>query len=143
MLPANGATPNKRRKRGGQPHNHNAVKHGRYAVSFWANVVSDADKRILDAARQMPVDDLSDDIAGCRTALGLIYEYAKDVDPEAIQWLMTGFGKLAALAIAHYRLNDRQGDLLVEGLGSVLAELRRTMGDVTDDDLLLAEEDSA
>lgn len=135
------------------------MKNGRYAAGYWDRVMCEgADAQLLKWAKDLPASDLTDDMAAARTVIGVLYQLIQSkaqkkkakgdegppVDPlEVVKRMFDGWGRIAQLAIAHYRLNDRQADLLVDGMANVLGELRATMGDVSDDALVFREESDA
>ncbi len=113
-----------RRKRGGQPGNSNALKHGFYSRRF-----CDLERRDLDASLD---DDLRSEAAMLRVQIRRVFDLAADVDDveqasSLLRILALSVGRLAGLlrVQALYGLSaaDDYGRTLNEALTELMDEL--------------------
>lgn len=109
------------RRRGGQPGNVNAVKHGFYSRRF-----RDLEAADLEGALQ---DGLGDEIALMRVMIRRVFEYANEEAACLDSWS----GALSALGAASTRLAGllRTQRLLGGNEGDVMEALRTALGEVT------------
>jgi hypothetical protein len=112
-----------KRKRGGQPGNHNALKHGFYSKSF-----SHLEERDLEAIHPL---DLSDEIAMLRVSLRRFFDVITGVtDPDDARQVLAILGqsasRLAGLLKAQKLLQD-------PGNVDVASSLSEALKDVVDE----------
>lgn len=113
----------KERRRGGQPGNKNALKHGFYSGKYKA--IEDSElKTVLSQG-------LEDEISLLRVVMRRVFEYADETEkPEAERWIST----LSALGVAATRLAGLlkaqkiiggDGDEIARTLAQALAEVNK------------------
>jgi len=113
------------KKRGGQPGNTNAFRHGAYADSFYERVLATAEQPILQRAQEMSADDLREEIALLRTRIRAFVEAA----PTRIDTLANLMTTLCRLAATQYNMRGDQADRLVAAAAGIINDIRRTMGE--------------
>ena len=104
--------PESKRKRGAQPDNRNALKHG-----FYSKSLSEAEKLELEVARS--IEGIDDEIAILRVKILAVL--AKD--PNNIQLLLDASETLARLVKLRYGLSAHDGHRLQDSIVKVLKEL--------------------
>lgn len=109
----------KGRKKGAQPGNLNALKHG-----YYSRALTKAQRLLLERARALPADDLSGEIALLRQRLFTLLE----ASPEKLDLLNECLRTLARLAATHYHLKGSDADRLVAGMQNVLDSIEATLG---------------
>jgi hypothetical protein len=109
----------KGRKRGAQPGNLNALKHG-----YYSRALTKAQQLLLERARAIPADDLSGEIALLRQRLFTLLEAA----PEKLEVLCEAMRTLARLAATHYHLKGSDADRLADAMRNVLVSIEATLG---------------
>ena len=109
----------KGRKRGAQPGNLNALKHG-----YYSRALSKAQQLLLERARNIPADDLSGEIALLRERLYT----ALEASPDKLDLLCEALRTLARLAATHYHLKGSDADRLAGAMANVLASIEATLG---------------
>ena len=105
------------RKRGGQPDNQNARKHG-----FYSRVLDEAEQ--LDFELATGVNGIDDEIALLRVKIKSILEK----DPENIRLIMQATNTLAELVKTSYNMSKEQGKGLKEAIGNVLRDVALPLG---------------
>ncbi len=105
----------RRRQRGGQPGNQNALKHGLYSAAL-----PETARQALQEARRLPPTDLTEEIATLRARLSAL-------SPSDLQALITGLALLARLSAAHYRMSPAQTEQLAESLADTVRQLGMTL----------------
>jgi len=106
-----------KRKRGGQPDNQNARKHG-----FYSNVLDEAGQ--LDFELASGVNGIDDEIALLRVKIKSILEK----DPENIKLIMQATNTLAGLVKTRYNITKDQRKGLKEAIGNVLRDVALPLG---------------
>ena len=106
-----------KRKRGGQPDNQNARKHG-----FYSKVLDEADQ--LDFELASGVEGIDDEIALLRVKIKTILEN----DPENIKLIMQVTNTLAKLVKTRYNITKEQKKGLKEAIGNVLRDVALPLG---------------
>ena len=109
----------KGRKKGAQPGNLNALKHG-----YYSRALTKAQRLLLERARTLPADDLSGEIALLRQRLYTLLEAA----PEKVDLLNECLRTLARLAATHYHLRGSDADRLADAMRNVLTSIEATLG---------------
>ncbi len=109
--------PKVKRKRGGQPANQNARKHG-----FYSNVLDEAEK--LDLELASGVEGIDDEIDLLRVKIKSILEN----DPENIKLIMEATNTLARLVKTRYNITKEQKKGLKEAIGNVLKDIALPLG---------------
>ena len=109
--------PKVKRKRGGQPGNQNARKHG-----FYSKVLDEADQ--LDFELAIGVEGIDDEIALLRVKIKSILEN----DPENIRLIMEATNTLARLIRTRYNITKEQKKGLKEAIGNVLRDVALPLG---------------
>jgi hypothetical protein len=109
----------KGRKRGAQPGNLNALKHG-----YYSRALTKAQQLLLERALAIPADDLSGEIALLRQRLFTLLEAA----PDKVDTLCEAMRTLARLAATHYHLKGSDADRLAGAMANVLASIEATLG---------------
>lgn len=99
------------RRRGGQPRNTNALKHGLYSAALPA-----AAQEALSQARSLPVTDLTEEIATLRARLSAL-------SPYQLAAFTSGLSLLARLVAIQHRLSPSQADNLSQAVTNVVQEL--------------------
>ena len=114
-----------RRKRGAQPGNVNALKHGEYSKRLRQVTPFDADTAIATG--------LDDEIAMLRVAMRRVFRFAEEDDQQDIKtWgnalnLLSGASaRLASLLKTQQQLGN-EGDVVLEALNQALAEVTREL----------------
>ncbi len=103
--------PSRSRRRGGQPGNHNALKHGYYSPSF---------KKIdLSNGESIPIFDLRDEIVILRLFVRRVIAMANQTDslPESVDLLRVlsmAYSSLTRLVSTQYTVCDPQEDRAAE-----------------------------
>ncbi len=106
-----------KRKRGGQPGNHNARKHG-----FYAKVLDEAEQ--VDFELASGVEGIDDEIALLRVKIKSLLEH----DPENIKLIMQATNTLAGLVKTSYKMSREQRKGLKEAIGNVLRDITLPLG---------------
>jgi len=109
--------PRVNRKRGGQPGNRNARKHG-----FYSKVLNEAEQ--LDFELAAGVNGIDDEIALLRVKIKSILEN----DPENIKLIMQATNTLAGLVKTSYNMTKEQRKGLKEAIGNVLRDVALPLG---------------
>ncbi len=109
--------PRVNRKRGGQPDNQNARKHG-----FYSNVLDEAER--LDFELATGVEGIDDEIALLRVKIKSLLEH----DPENIKLIMQATNTLAGLVKTNYDISKEQRKGLKEAIGNVLRDVALPLG---------------
>ena len=105
------------RKRGGQPDNQNARKHG-----FYSKVLDEAEQ--LDFELASGVEGIDDEIALLRVKIKSLIEH----DPENIKLIMQATNTLAGLVKTSYNMTKEQRKGLKEAIGNVLKDIALPLG---------------
>ncbi len=105
------------RKRGGQPDNQNARKHG-----FYSKVLDEAEQ--LDFELASGVNGIDDEIALLRVKIKSILEK----EPENIKLIMQATNTLAGLVKTNYNISKEQKKGLKEAIGNVLRDVALPLG---------------
>jgi hypothetical protein len=105
------------RKRGGQPDNQNARKHG-----FYSKVLDEAER--LDFELATGVEGIDDEIALLRVKIKSLLEH----DPENIKLIMQATNTLAGLVKTSYNMTKEQRKGLKEAIGNVLRDVALPLG---------------
>ncbi len=105
------------RKRGGQPDNQNARKHG-----FYSKVMDEAGR--LDFELATDVNGIDDEIALLRVKIKSLLEH----DPENIKLIMQATNTLAGLVKTSYNMTKEQRKGLKEAIGNVLRDVALPLG---------------
>src|SRR4030042_851408 len=106
-----------KRKRGGQPDNQNARKHG-----FYSKVLDEAGQ--LDFELAAGVEGIDDEIALLRVKIKSLLEH----DPENIKLIMQATNTLAGLVKTSYNMTKEQRKGLKEAIGNVLKDIALPLG---------------
>ena len=106
-----------KRKRGGQPDNQNARKHG-----FYSNVLDEAER--LDFELATGVEGIDDEIALLRVKIKSILEN----EPENIKLIMQATNTLAGLVKISYNMTKEQRKGLKKAMGNVLRDIAIPLG---------------
>ena len=109
--------PRVNRKRGGQPDNQNARKHG-----FYANVLDEAEQ--FDFELASGVEGIDDEIALLRVKIKSLLAH----DPENIKLIMQATNTLAGLVKTSYNMTKEQRKGLKEAIGNVLKDIALPLG---------------
>lgn len=104
-------------KRGGQPGNQNARKHG-----FYSRVLDEAER--LDFELATGVEGIDDEIALLRVKIKSLLEH----DPENIKLIMQATNTLAGLVKTSYKMSKEQRKGLKEAIGNVLRDVALPLG---------------
>ena len=112
-------------KRGAQPNNHNALKHGFYSHNFKAGELSDLDQL---------TPDLTNEINLLRVALRRLYEFADEQEPDiknaidvlnAVNTTTANIGNLIRLQqVISGQSNDNIAQHLSQALSETIEEIR-------------------
>lgn len=108
-----------KKKRGAQPGNLNALKHG-----YYSKALTKAQAVLLQAADKLPSDDLSGEIALLRQRLYTLLE----ASPDKLDLLNDTVRTLARLAATHYHLKGSDADRLTAAMQNVLQSIETTLG---------------
>jgi hypothetical protein len=123
--------PAARRRRGGQPGNHNALKHGLYTQEVWAEVKPR--KAAGDAADGLEAASLLAEVAMLRSLIHRLFESAWGEDStsgliEVLRALGVASTRLAVLLRTQRLLEGGQGSqaiqVIQEALTEVMAEMK-------------------
>jgi len=106
-----------KRKRGGQPDNQNARKHG-----FYSNVLDEAEQ--LDFELASGVEGVDDEIALLRVKIKSVLE----TDPGNVKLIMQATNTLAKLVKTRYNITKEQRKGLKEAIGNVLRDVALPLG---------------
>ena len=106
-----------KRKRGGQPDNQNARKHG-----FYSRALDEAER--LDFELATGVNGIDDEIALLRVKIKSLLEH----DPENIKLIMQATNTLAGLVKTSYNMTKEQRKGLKEAIGNVLRDIALPLG---------------
>ena len=109
--------PRVKRKRGGQPDNQNARKHG-----FYSKVLNEAEQ--LDFELASGVEGIDDEIALLRVKIKSVLEH----EPENIRLIMQATNTLAGLVKTSYNMTKEQRKGLKEAIGNVLRDVALPLG---------------
>ena len=109
--------PKLKRKRGGQPGNQNARKHG-----FYSTILDEAEQLDFDLASG--VEGIDDEIALLRVKIKSILEK----DPENIKLIMEATNTLARLIRTRFNITKEQRKGLKEAIGNVLKDIALPLG---------------
>lgn len=112
-----------KRKRGAQPGNVNALKHG-----FYSAALGKAGQKVLRIARTMDPQDLAEEIAILRARLFALLQ----ADPDNINTLMLGCEALARLAAVQFRIKQGGGWDLTITMTAILDDVRLTVSTLND-----------
>ena len=107
----------KKNKKGGQPANQNARKHG-----FYSKVLDEAEQ--LDLTLAQGVEGIDDEIALLRVKIKSILEH----DPENIRLIMEATNTLAKLVKTRYNITKEQKKGIKEAIGNVLKDIALPLG---------------
>ena len=105
------------RKRGGQPDNQNARKHG-----FYSKVLDEAEQ--LDFELASGVEGVDDEIALLRVKIKSVLE----TDPGNVKLIMQATNTLAKLVKTRYNITKEQRKGLKEAIGNVLRDVALPLG---------------
>ena len=105
------------RKRGGQPSNQNARKHG-----FYSKVLDEAEQ--LDFELASGVEGIDDEIALLRVKIKSILTH----DSENVKLIMQATNTLAGLVKTRYNITKDQRKGLKEAIGNVLRDVALPLG---------------
>lgn len=111
--------PQPKRKRGAQPGNLNALKHG-----FYSAVLPHAQQERFRVALSMAPDELTREIALLRQRL----ERLLDAEPDNIELLSQAMTRLARLCATHYHMRGSDADRLTAAMSNILQDIERTLG---------------
>jgi hypothetical protein len=106
-----------KRKRGGQPDNQNARKHG-----FYSKVLDEAGQ--LDFELATGVEGIDDEIALLRVKIKSLLEH----DPENIKLIMQATNTLAGLVKTSYKMTKEERKGLKEAIVNVLKDVAIPLG---------------
>lgn len=106
-----------KKKRGAQPGNINALKHG-----FYSRALDDAEKMDMELASG--VEGIDDEIALLRVKIKSVLEK----DPENIMLILQATNTLAGLVRTRYNITPKQDKDLKVGIGNVFREVGMTIG---------------
>jgi len=106
-----------KRRKGGQPGNQNARKHG-----FYSRVLDEAER--LDFELAAGVEGIDDEIALLRVKIKSLLEN----DPENIKLIMQATNTLAGLVKTRYNISKEQRKGLKEAIGNVLKDIALPLG---------------
>lgn len=106
-----------KRKKGGQPANQNARKHG-----FYSKLLDEAEQ--LDFELAAGVEGIDDEIALLRVKIKSILEN----DPENIRLIMDATNTLARLIRTRYNITKDEKKGLKEAIGNVLKDIALPLG---------------
>ncbi|MFC1875519.1 hypothetical protein ACFLY3_05185 [Chloroflexota bacterium] len=105
------------RKRGGQPDNQNARKHG-----FYSRVLDEAEQ--LDFELATDVEGIDDEIALLRTKIKSVLRHS----PERIDIIMQATNTLARLVRTKYNISKEDKRSLKEAIANVLRDVALPLG---------------
>jgi len=105
------------RKRGGQPDNQNARKHG-----FYSRVLDEAEQ--LDFELATGVEGIDDEIALLRTKIKSVLRHS----PERIDIIMQAINTLARLVRTKYKISKEDKRSLKEAITNVLRDVALPLG---------------
>jgi hypothetical protein len=105
------------KKRGGQPDNQNARKHG-----FYSKVLDEAER--LDFELASGVEGIDDEIALLRVKIKSLIAH----DPNNIKLIMQATNTLAGLVKTSYKMSKEQKKGLKEAIGNVLRDIAFPLG---------------
>lgn len=114
-----------KRRRGGQPGNLNALKHGRHS-NLYERVMTTGQRKGLAIAREMRIDDLKSEADAIRTYAS---ELADKITPRELPLFAELMRTLCRVAATHFNLNRQQAGDLEDTMFQVFADIRRTMGE--------------
>lgn len=106
------------RKRGAQPGNLNALKHG-----FYSRGLDRISREVLSEARALDVSDLTEEIAFLRERLWK----ATKVMPEHFDILCKVAGQLTRTVATHFAMRGGAADRLFDATDSILDEMRQML----------------
>jgi hypothetical protein len=109
----------KGRKKGAQPGNLNALKHG-----YYSNALTKAQALLLKAADKLPSDDLSGEVALLRQRLYSLLL----ASPDKLELLNDTVRTLSRVAATHYHLKGSDADRLTAAMQNVLQSIETTLG---------------
>lgn len=101
-----------KRKKGGQPRNQNARKHG-----FYSKILDEAERLELEQAQDL--EGLDAEIAVLRVKIQSLLEK----DPDNVKLLLVATGTLARLLRTKYSLDKTQGKGLKDAISAVIKDL--------------------
>lgn len=110
------------RRRGGQPGNTNALKHGLYS-----RTLPPAAQEAFDQARRLPVTDLTEEIAALRARLAAL-------SPYQLAAFYTGVSLLSRLVAAQHRMSPQQAQDLSQAIAETVRQLGMQLYPVPQDD---------
>lgn len=118
--------PTARRRRGGQPGNHNALKHGLYTQEVWSEVKPR--KAVGDAAIGHEASDLLAEVAMLRSLIRRLFESAGNEAStggliEVLRALGVACTRLAVLLRTQRLLDGGQGSQAMQVIQDALAEV--------------------
>lgn len=106
-----------KRKKGAQPGNRNALKHG-----FYSKVLTEAEK--LELQQAVSVEGLDAEIAILRLKISQLLVR----DPDNLDLMLRASSILARLVRVKYQLNPQQRKGLKQAIGNVLREVAIPLG---------------
>lgn len=106
-----------KKKKGAQPDNTNALKHG-----FYSKALDDAEK--MDMEQASGVEGIDDEIALLRVKIKSLLEK----DPENIMLILQATNTLAGLVRTRYNITPKQDKDLKVSIGNVFREVGMTIG---------------
>lgn len=106
-----------KKKKGAQPGNKNALKHG-----FYSQVLDEAERLELEVARD--IEGIDDEIALLRVKIHTLVQK----DPENIRLIMDATNTLARLLRTKYGLDKTQGKSVKEAIAGVIKDLALPLG---------------
>jgi len=107
----------KRKKKGGQPGNQNARRHG-----FYSQVLDEAEQLELEVAHG--ISGIDEEIALLRVKIRSLVEN----DPDNIRLIMEASNTLARLLRTKYSLDKHQGKGVKEAIANVLKDIALPLG---------------
>jgi len=103
--------PGRPRRRGAQPRNTNALKHGLYSATL-----SPQAEELFDTARRLSPTDLTEEIAALRAKLAAL-------SPHQLAAFYSGTSLLARLVTQQHRMSPAQAQNLSDAIATTLGEL--------------------
>ena len=106
------------RRRGGQPGNLNALRHG-----FYSRALAAAGRETYQEAHEVAADDLAEEIALLRARIHRLLE----AEPDNLELLSRALGELGRLCATQYRLRGSDADRLAEAMRTVMDDIKEAM----------------
>jgi len=110
-----GPEPREPRKRGGQPGNQNAFRHG-----YYGRALNRLSRERLSEARALDATDLAEEIALLRERLYALLE----ANPEHFDLLVKVAGQLTRSVATHFAMRGGAADRLFDATDSILEDMR-------------------